>query len=97
MKQYPVDTCEKFSYQLMEAYHICNNVQLYDKCENELKDWCWDTDHMFPGQEYECLDIWHNSEIHIFSVATHDLNVDMHTLLTFPCHMLWLKHNTHME
>ena len=27
------------------------NLQSDDKCENELKDWCWDIDHLFPGQE----------------------------------------------
>ena len=36
----------------MEAWHVLYNVQLDDKCENELKDWCWDTDYLFPGQEY---------------------------------------------
>ena len=52
MKQYPVDTREKISYQLTEAFHVLYNVQLDDKCENKLKDWCRDTDHLFPGQKY---------------------------------------------
>ena len=52
LKQYPVDTCDKFSCRLMKAWHIFYNVQSDNKCENELKDWGWDTDNMFPGQEY---------------------------------------------
>ena len=48
---YPVDTWETFYSELMEACHVLYKVQLYDKCENELKDWCRDTDHMFPGKE----------------------------------------------
>ena len=28
------------------------NFQSDDKGESELKDWCSDTDHLFPGQEY---------------------------------------------
>ena len=59
------------------------NVQLYDKCENELKDWFWDNEHLFPGQEYLRLEIWHNIAIHIYSVVTNDLTVDMHTLFLF--------------
>ena len=50
LKQYPVDTRDKFSCQLMETFHVLYNVQSDYKCENELKDWCWDTDHMFTGQ-----------------------------------------------
>ena len=50
-KQYPVDTCNKFSCRLTEAFHVVYNAQLNDKCENELKDWCWYTDHIFTGQE----------------------------------------------
>ena len=52
MKQYPVDTWKNFSCQLTEVFHVLYNVQLDDKCENELKDWFQDTDHLFPGQEY---------------------------------------------
>ena len=31
--QYPVDTCDNCSCQLMEECHVLCNVQLYDKCE----------------------------------------------------------------
>ena len=34
MKQYLVDTCDKFSCQLTEAGHVLYNVQLDDKSEN---------------------------------------------------------------
>ena len=72
------------------------NVQLYDKRENELKDWCWDTDNLFPGQEDQCLEIWHNIAIHISSVVTNYLTVSMHTLLPLPCYMLWRKYDAHV-
>ena len=51
LKHYPVDTCDKFSCQLTEACHILYNLQLDDKREKELKEWCWDTDHLCPSQE----------------------------------------------
>ena len=50
-KSDPVDTCDNFSCQLTEAFHVLYNVQSDDKCKNELKDWCRDTDNLFPGQE----------------------------------------------
>ena len=96
LKQYPVDTWDKFSCQLTEACHFLYNVQLDDKCENELKYWCRDTDHLFPGKEDECLDICHNIAIHISSVATHDLTVSMHTFLPLLCHMLCPKYDAHV-
>ena len=71
-------------------------MQSDDKCENELKDWCQDTDHLFPGQEYYCLEIWHNIAIHISSVVTHDMTVSMHIFLPLPCHMLWRKYDAHV-
>ena len=51
LKHYPVDTCNKFSCQLTEACHILYNLQLDDTREKELKEWCWDTDHLCPSQE----------------------------------------------
>ena len=45
-----VDTCDNFSCQLTEACCVLYKVQSDDKCENELKDWCRDADHVFPGQ-----------------------------------------------
>ena len=35
------------------------------------------------------MDIYNNIVIQIFSLATHDLTVDMHTLLPLPYHMIW--------
>ena len=64
-----------------------------DKCENELKKWCRYTDHLFPGQEDQCLDIWNNIIIHISSLVMHDMTVSMHTVLPFPYHMIWLKYD----
>ena len=43
---------QQLSFQLSEACHVLYNVQSDDKRENELKDWCQDTDHIFPGKEY---------------------------------------------
>ena len=86
----------KKSCQLTEACHVLYTVQLYDKYKNELRDLCWDTDNLFLGQEYLCLDIWHNIAIHISSVVTHDLTVDMHTLLPLPYHMFWRKYDAHV-
>ena len=51
LKEYPVYTCEKNSCQLTEAFHVLYNVQLDDKCENERKDLCWNTDNLSLGQE----------------------------------------------
>ena len=69
------------------------NVQLYDKCENEWKDLCCNTKHLFLGQADLCLDIWHNIAWHIYSVVTHYLTVDTHTFLPLPYHMLWRKYD----
>ena len=57
MKQYHGKTCAKFPCQLTEACHVLYNLQLDDKRESELKDWCWDTDHLFPGQEDQFLEM----------------------------------------
>ena len=37
-KQNHVYTWDKFSFQLTEAWHVLNNMQLDDKWENELMD-----------------------------------------------------------
>ena len=42
------------------------------------------------------MDIWHNIEIHIFSVVMHYLTVDMHTMLPFPYPMFWHKYDAHV-
>ena len=72
------------------------NVQLENKRESELKDWCWDTDHLFPGQEDHFLDIWNNITIHFFILVMHDLNVSIHTLLPLSCHIIWRKYEGHV-
>ena len=43
---------QKISCNVTEAFHVLYNVQSDDKCENELKDWCRNTDRLFLGQEY---------------------------------------------
>ena len=43
LKNNHADTCAKCSCQLTEACHVFYNLQLDDKCENELKDWYPDT------------------------------------------------------
>ena len=73
-----------------------NNVKLYDKCENELKGFCQNTDNMFLGQEYLCLGIWKKIAIHSSSVVTHDITLDMHTFLPLPYQMLWHKYDAHV-
>ena len=72
------------------------NVQFYDKCENELKDWCRNTDRLFLGQEDQRMDIWNNMEIQISCVVTHDLTVDTHTLFPFPYQIIWSKYDAHV-
>ena len=61
-----------------------------------MKNWCQDNCHLFLGQEDLFLDIFHNIAIHISSVVTHDLTVDIHTLLHIPYHLLWLKYDVHV-
>ena len=89
-------TLSKKYYHSTEACHVLYNVQLYDKCENEWKDLCCNTKHLFLGQADLCLDIWHNIKIYISSVVTRDLTVDMHTFFPLPYHIIWRKYDAHV-
>ena len=59
LKQNHAYTYDNVSCSLTEACHVLYNMQLDDKCKIELKDSCWDTDHLFLGQENLCLGISH--------------------------------------
>ena len=72
------------------------NVQLDDKCENELMGLCWNIDHLFLDQEDLRLEIWRNISIHISSVVIHDLTVGTHTLLPFPYQVIWSEYDAHV-
>ena len=76
---------------------FCTMCNYMINVKNKWKDWCQDTDYLFPGQEDWFLYIWHKIAIHIFSVVTHDLTVSMHTLLPFPCHMIWRKYDAYVK
>ena len=52
LKQYPVDTLDKFSCWITESCPVLYNIQSDDKYENKLKEWGWDAYHLFPGHEY---------------------------------------------
>ena len=90
-------TLSKKYYHSTEACHVLYNVQLYDKYENEWKDLCCNTEHLFIGQADLCLDIWHNIVWHISSAVRHDLTVDTYTFLSLPYQMLWRTHDAHVE
>ena len=99
MDCYEIEYClhlKKPTCYSTEAFHVLYNVQLDDKCENELMDLCWNMDHLFLGQDNLCLDIWHNIAIHISSVLTHDMTLDMHTLLPLSYQTLWRKYDAHV-
>ena len=87
---------QQLFFYLMEAFHVLYNAQLDDKCGNELKELCRNTDHLFIGQEDKHMEIWNNIAIHISSLVMHDLTVDMHTFSPFPYHIRWHKYEVHV-
>ena len=83
-----------FQVDIFDELHI---VQLSEKHEKLFQDICWIDAYLTLDLGDKYADILKNNITHIYSAEMNIGIVDMHTLLPWPCQMLFHRYGDHVS
>ena len=90
------NTSKTFFSGRVEFFHALPNMRLIDKHENILQEIFWDDAYLILDLGYQYVGNFHNNVTRISSVTMCVGMVDRHTLLPWPCQMMFDIYENHV-